>query len=153
MSRCSTDLPVLFLSRDIAGADARDGDGAGIMTGIPHEFFTRETPHYFPSALPSLGQYATGNLFLSLTEYSSQKTTFEQIADELGLRVLGWRDVPTDGTILGPAAKSKEPKILQPFVVLKEHYGMGEKCEDGKFEVDYFNRQLYVLRKSAGHKM
>jgi len=28
--------------RGATGADARDGDGAGVMTGIPHAFFLRE---------------------------------------------------------------------------------------------------------------
>jgi glutamate synthase domain-containing protein 1 len=37
--------------------------------------------------------------------------------------VLGWREVPTDGSILGPAASSTEPKGLQAFVVLLSHYG------------------------------
>lgn len=123
------------------------------MYAIPHKFFIRETPHFFLARLPSLGQYAVGNVFFSNKEYKAQQTEFEQIADSLGLRVLGWRDVPTDGSILGPSSKSREPKILQPFVVLKEHYGKGNNCEDGPFDAMHFNRQLYVLRKSAGHKM
>ena len=28
--------------RGATGADSRDGDGAGVMTGIPHQFFKRE---------------------------------------------------------------------------------------------------------------
>lgn len=123
------------------------------MTGIPHEFFVRECAHSFSATLPPEGQYATGNLFLSKTEYASQQQTFEGIAQNLGLRVLGWREVPTDNTILGPASKSKEPKILQPFVVLSDHYGPGQESQEGSFDEGYFQRQLYVLRKSATHKM
>ncbi len=153
--------PLLFLSLFsyllllpyLAGADARDGDGAGVMSAIPHKFFLRETPHFFLARLPSLGKYASGNIFFSQTEYASQQSSFESIASDLGLRVLGWREVPTDGTILGPSAKSREPKIMQPFVVMLEHYGTGNHTEEGNFDVDRFNRQLYVLRKNAGHKM
>lgn len=121
------------------------------MYAIPHKFFLRETPHFFIPRLPALGQYAVGNIFFSLTAFQSQKKTFEEIADSLGLRVLGWREVPTDGTILGPSSKSREPKILQPFVVLKEQYGEGNHSEDGPFDPMMFNRQLYVLRKHASH--
>jgi len=123
------------------------------MTGIPHDFFVRECAHSFPAILPSQGLYAVGNLFLSLTDFANQKTIFEGLAKDLGLRVLGWRDVPTDNTILGPASKSKEPKIVQPFVVLESHYGTGLESEDGSFDEKYFLRQLYVLRKHATHTM
>lgn len=121
------------------------------MTGIPHEFFVRESAHSFTATLPSEGHYAVGNFFLSRTQFAEQQATFEKLARELGLRVLGWRDVPTDNTILGPASKSKEPKICQPFVVLDSHYGSGETSAEGSFDEKYFLRQLYVLRKHATH--
>lgn len=139
--------------RGATGADARDGDGAGVMTGIPHDFFVRESAHCFTATLPAPGHYAVGNLFLNKEDYVSQQKEFAQIAATLGLRVLGWRDVPTDNTILGPASKSKEPKIVQPFVVLEEHFGTGDESQHGAFEERYFLRQLYVLRKSATNKM
>jgi len=136
-----------------AGADARDGDGAGVMTGIPHDFFVRESAHSFSAALPALGFYAVGNVFLSKTATEAQQSTFESIASDLGLRVLGWRDVPTDNSILGPSSKANEPKIRQPFVVLKTNYGAGERSEEGPFDEKYFLRQLFVLRKQATHKL
>ena len=141
------------MSRHTAGADARDGDGAGGMYAIPHKMFVRETPHCFRPRIPANGTYASGNIFFSKEHYADQTKSFEHIADSLGLRVLGWREVPADGTLLGPAARSREPKILQPFVVLKEYYGEGDECEDGPFDTMYFNRQLYVLRKSATNTM
>ncbi|WWD00785.1 hypothetical protein V866_007720 [Kwoniella sp. B9012] len=139
--------------RGATGADARDGDGAGVMTGIPHDFFVRESAHSFPSKLPAEGTYAVGNVFFSKEEFAAQQATFEDIARPLGLRVLGWREVPTDNSILGPASKSKEPKILQPFVVLEEHYGPGQDSQEGHFDERRFERQLYVLRKQATHKI
>ena len=138
---------------ELAGADARDGDGAGVMTGIPHDFFVRECVHSFSATLPIEGQYATGNLFLSPKDFASQQADFESVAKSLGLRVLGWRAVPTDNSILGPASKSKEPKIMQPFVVLEEQYGPGQESQSGTFEERHFLRQLYVLCKQATHKM
>ncbi|KIR26135.1 glutamate synthase (NADPH/NADH) [Cryptococcus deuterogattii LA55] len=139
--------------RGATGADARDGDGAGVMTGIPHDFFVREASFCFDAKLPGQGHYAVGNVFFSKEEYAQQQATFESIAKPLGLRVLGWREVPTDNSILGPASKSKEPKILQPFVVLEEHYGPGQDSQDGNFDERKFERELYILRKQATHKI
>ncbi|KAI7203177.1 putative glutamate synthase, partial [Hortaea werneckii] len=79
---------------------------------------------------------------------------FENIASELDLRVLGWREVPKDSTLLGPAAKSREPVILQPFVVTKSAYGETNEPAadfDEKYNETIFERQLYVLRKRATH--
>ena len=55
--------------------------------------------------------------------FEKSKKTFESIADSLGLKVLGWREVPHDSSILGAAALSREPYILQPAVVYKEIWG------------------------------
>src|SRR6266496_2377099 len=128
--------------RGAVGSDARDGDGAGIMTGIPHEFFQLECSR-LDIQLPPQGQYAVGNVFLKPEPavMEESKKTFEQIAKSLNLTVLGWREVPKDNTILGPAAKSREPMILQPFVTLSS--------TTKNFDETYFARQLYVLRKQA----
>lgn len=142
--------------RGATGAHASDGDGAGVMTSIPHIFFKREAEHDLECELPEAGQYAVGNVFLNPNDpqqAESHRQKFESIASDLGLRVLGWREVPTDGTILGPAARSKEPKIMQPFVVLRSHYGSGNKSESNSFDEKHFERQLYVLRKHATHSM
>lgn len=126
------------------------------MTGIPHKFFVRETSFIMPHKLPAPGHYAVGNIFFDPNDpegTAANQTKFTEIADELGLRVLGWREVPTDGSILGPSSKSKEPKILQPFVVLREHYGDGEESKEGRWDEKRFERQLYVLRKHSTHTL
>lgn len=142
--------------RGAVGADSRDGDGAGVMTGIPHYFFKREAERDLGATLPEPGQYAVGNVFFKPNdpiELQRQQSIFSKLAEELDLRVLGWREVPTDGSILGPAASSKEPLILQPFVVLREHYGDGNTSQNGVFDPRRFERQLYILRKQATHMM
>ena len=142
--------------RGATGADSRDGDGAGVMTAIPHLFFQREAEREIGCVLPDSGEYAVGNVFFKANDpiqLENFKAVFSNIASGLGLRVLGWREVPTDGTILGPAASSKEPAIYQPFVVLRDHYGDGTTCHNGPFDAKSFERQLYVLRKHATHTM
>ncbi|KAJ9666072.1 glutamate synthase [NADH] [Coniosporium apollinis] len=142
--------------RGAVGSDARDGDGAGVMTSIPHKFFLKNFEREQGIKLPPQGQYAAGNLFFKPDTEVLKDTiaTFEETADSLDLRVLGWREVPKDSTLLGPAALSREPIILQPFVVLKSAYGDGNAPKD-TFAEEYdearFERQLYVLRKRATH--
>src|ERR1700684_3971889 len=114
--------------RGAVGSDARDGDGAGVMTAIPHRFFVKNFEREQDIKLPPLGDYAVGNLFFKPDRQILQDTlaTFERIAGELDLRVIGWREVPRDSTLLGPAALSREPIILQPFVVQRSAYGDGK---------------------------
>jgi glutamate synthase (NADPH/NADH) len=142
--------------RGAVGSDARDGDGAGVMTSIPHKFFIKNFARENDLELPPLGQYAVGNLFFKPDPETLQESQrqLEDIAESLGLRVLGWREPPVDSTLLGPAAKSREPFIRQPFVVLKEFYGTGnspEVTDPEKFDERLFERQLYILRKRATH--
>ncbi|KJA18566.1 hypothetical protein HYPSUDRAFT_69800 [Hypholoma sublateritium FD-334 SS-4] len=142
--------------RGATGADSRDGDGAGVMTAIPHGFFKREAERDLGCVLPDPGEYAVGNVFFKANDpvqLQSHQSVFTNIAKDLGLRVLGWREVPTDPTILGPAASSKEPTILQPFVVLRSQYGDGNRSQAGLFDATHFERQLYVLRKHATHSI
>jgi len=142
--------------RGAVGADSRDGDGAGVMVGMPDSFFRREVDRDLDVTLPPLGQYAIGNVFFKPGDPATleeHKGIFSRIASELDLKVLGWREVPKDNTILGPAALSREPEILQPVVVLASHYGNGTKPAETEktFDTGYFGRQLYVLRKYATH--
>ncbi|CAZ80456.1 unnamed protein product [Tuber melanosporum] len=144
--------------RGAVGSDARDGDGAGVMTSIPHKFFVKEFTGSSGFVLPPQGQYAVGNLFFKPSEevLIESKNTFIELADSLGLRVLGWREVPRDSALLGPAALSREPTILQPFVVLRSRYGEGEKPENTdaeSFDEKYFERQLFILRKVSTKKI
>ena len=144
--------------RGAVGSDARDGDGAGVMTSIPHKFFVKEFGRENGIELPPRGQYAVGNVFFKPDEtvLAESRQTFVQLAESLGLRVLGWRRVPVDSSILGPAALSREPTILQPFLVLKKAYGTGntpQNKDEKTFEDKEFARQLYVLRKRVTHSI
>ncbi|KAI9661407.1 MAG: glutamate synthase [NADH] [Alyxoria varia] len=142
--------------RGAVGSDARDGDGAGVMTSIPHKFFLKNFEREQGYKLPEEGQYAAGNIFFKPDTEVLKETInrFEEVADSLDLRVLGWREVPRDSSLLGPAALSREPIILQPFVVLRSAYGGDKEPKEtfaSEFDEGYFERQLYVLRKRATH--
>ncbi len=142
--------------RGAVGSDARDGDGAGVMTSIPHKFFVKNFEVEQGFKLPQMGQYAVGNVFFKPEEETLADTIgqFEDTADQLNLRVLGWRQVPVDSELLGPAASSREPTILQPFLVMKSWYGDGKQPKsdfEENFDTVVFERQLYVFRKRVTH--
>lgn len=155
------DLLCKMTHRGAVGADARDGDGAGVMTSIPHKFMVKQFETTNDFKLPPLGQYAVGNLFFKNDEQvlEQSRNILERIAESLGLRVLGWREVPRDSSLLGPAALSREPLILQPIVVLTEAYGNGnspETTDAELFEKNFertFERKLYILRKQSTHSI
>lgn len=131
-----------------------NGDGAGILVGIPHEFMVREFKLDLDIDVPAKGQYAVGNFFFKKDApdvLEASKRTFADMASSLGLSVLGWRSVPRDSSILGAVALSREPVILQPLVVLTEAHQFGSVPE-AEFRERYdikFQTLLYILRKQA----
>ena len=100
--------------RGAVGSDAGTGDGAGILTQIPDTFLRAVTDFELPAA----GLYAAGLVFLPLDadESISIVAGFENLATEENLTVLGWRDVPTDPSVLGDLAREAMPAIKQVFV-------------------------------------
>ena len=129
--------------RGATGAEVDSGDGAGILTALPHELLTRVAADELGVVLPEPGRFAAGNVFLpnDPNERAHCKRTFENIVREQGQRVVGWRPVPVDpdGAGLGPAARASMPAIEQLFVAANETIG-----------AKHFERQLYVIRKRAG---
>jgi glutamate synthase (NADPH/NADH) large chain len=124
--------------RGAVGADPRAGDGAGILTQIPHAFFARKARE-LGFELPEPGDYAVGYLFMPREQEwreAIQRIYVEQVRYE-GLRLLGWRTVPTDNSTLGESVKPTEPSHMQVFI------GQGET----KLSERDFERRLYVLRK------
>eukprot|EP00501_MAST-03F_sp_TOSAG23-6_P000774 GSMAST32.ASY1.ANO1.804.1 assembled CDS len=93
--------------RGAVGEEVNTGDGAGIMTSIPHDFFVKVIKD-LDFKLPSEGQYLVGNIFLNPHRAIRLQTKkrFQQIAEDLNLKILGWRKLPTDNSTLGPSALS-----------------------------------------------
>jgi glutamate synthase domain-containing protein 1 len=87
--------------------------------------------------LPSAGNYATGILFLDPITHKQAEQHFESIAIENGLRVLCWRDVPTNSKCIGEVARSNEPVMRQVFVV------PNEKVDESEFKRKV--SQLYLI--------
>ena len=123
-----------------AGADKDTGDGAGILVQIPHEFFKREC-EVLGINLPAAGSYGVGMIFAHKYESlrNEQKRIFEEVVREEGQVVLGWREVPVDGTKVGKEAAAIRPWMIQILI------GKGQDVTNN----EEFERKLYVIRKLA----
>ncbi|KAK3092132.1 hypothetical protein FSP39_025440 [Pinctada imbricata] len=104
--------------RGACGCDNDSGDGAGVLTGIPHTLYQKQLRAQ-GIELPELGQYATGMLFIEDKETDKVKEAFTDMAKEFELKILAWRDVPTDSSVIGAVARTTEPKILQVYLLRK----------------------------------
>ena len=124
--------------RGAAGADETTGDGAGILLQIPHKYFLAET-RTLGLSLPGASQYGVGVVFN--TKNADMREQCERFLEAAvgyyGMRVLGWRDVPTSPDCLGKIALAAEPSIRQVFVD-----GAGYKDE-------ILERRLYLARRRA----
>ena len=100
--------------RGASGAEPGSGDGAGILLQVPDGFLRGSVPF----TLPPVGEYATGIVFLptEAESYEHALKTIETVAGEESLTILGWREVPTDPTVLGATARAVMPRFRQLFV-------------------------------------
>ncbi|HUI95342.1 MAG TPA: glutamate synthase large subunit [Xanthobacteraceae bacterium] len=130
--------------RGAVGADPRAGDGAGILTQIPHKFFAKKAAE-LGFALPGPGEYAVGMLFLPHDEARQQEIAdvYAEVIAAEGFRLLGWRDIPTDNSTLGVSVKPTEPVHRQVFIGQ-----ISQESGEKKLSEDEFERRLYILRKT-----
>ena len=115
------------------GLDERCGDGAGILTNIPHSFFANTV-----TDLPSAGAYGVGNVFFGKDTALNAKIKSLMtriIQDEFGFGVVCFRPIPTDSSILGQASKDTEPIAEQLFIANRSELAQ-----------DLFERRLLLLR-------
>jgi glutamate synthase (NADPH/NADH) large chain len=120
--------------RGATGAEANVGDGAGILIQVPDAFLRA----VIDFDLPPAGSYAVGTAFLPREETQSTVDKFEKLVADEGLKLLGWREVPVDDSMIGTFASDVEPVFRQVFVSGAE--GMD------------LERRMFILRKRAEHE-
>jgi len=100
--------------RGAAGAEPSSGDGSGLLMQVPDAFYRAVAG----VRLPAPGEFATGIAFVPTDEGAAERVAqiTAELAAEERLAVLGWREVPTDPTGLGPTARSVMPRFRQPFL-------------------------------------
>ncbi|MDR0959588.1 MAG: glutamate synthase large subunit [Propionibacteriaceae bacterium] len=122
--------------RGATGADPAAGDGAGILVQMPDAFFRQ----VFPFDLPEAGHYAVGMAFLppDPRQRDAAKAGIAHIASQEGLRVLGWRELPTEPEGLSPITLESMPCFEQVVV---------EPYDDASGVT--LDRMVYPLRRRA----
>ncbi|HYQ41108.1 MAG TPA: glutamate synthase large subunit [Polyangiaceae bacterium] len=132
------DILLNLVHRGATGCDPLTGDGAGIILQIPDAFF-RHACDEADIDLPEAGTYGAGCVFLPRDK--KERRRCQQILEDkifgTGQRLIGWRDVKVNESVLGPAARESAPVIRQVFI--------GSTCEDEAT----FERKLFVIRKWA----
>ena len=148
--------------RGALGADALTGDGAGIMIQIPDSFLRAVVDFQ----LPSPGCYATGVGYFPRDEraYKQAVKSVEQIVRDEGLHLIGWRDVPSESSHLGPNSLATMPRFRQIFISSapydtdnNKHNADSTPCEpDSSSELlagADLDRKVYIARKRMEHEI
>jgi glutamate synthase (NADPH) large chain len=131
--------------RGATGSEKNTGDGAGILMQVPHRFFA-DVCGERGIKLPAAGQYGVGVVFLPNDPGSRAacEHLFEKVVRDEGQTFLGWREVPTDNSMIGPSAQRSQPVIKQLFVGRNSALAGDD---------DAFERKLYVIRRRARHEV
>ncbi|HXT57969.1 MAG TPA: glutamate synthase large subunit [Pirellulales bacterium] len=135
--RSGLEILVNLAHRGACGCDPLTGDGAGILTQIPHEFFAA-VARGLGFELPAAGDYAIGTIFLPPNYEEGQfcRQQLERFIAAEGQQLLGWREVAIDNGHIGETAREVEPCIRQVLIAR----GKGTPRE-------MFEWKLYVIRK------
>jgi len=136
------EILVRMTHRGAVGAERNTGDGAGVLTAIPHEFIEKIAKTEMKIQLPAKGSYAAGLVFLPKQSALAAACVkqMESVFKDEKLAILGWRDVPCDNSMIGPTALASEPIIRMVIV-----------GADDKSDQDTIERRLFVARKRTTH--
>jgi glutamate synthase domain-containing protein 2/glutamate synthase domain-containing protein 1/glutamate synthase domain-containing protein 3 len=123
--------------RGAVSADAKTGDGAGILTQIPHRLFAKVLKGL--GARPvAQGDLAVGVIFLPQDPAAADRA--RRIVDETiasgRIPLLGWREVPVDPSVLGDNALQTLPAIRHVLM-----------ARPSSVPPEEFERALFLIRR------
>ena len=124
--------------RGAVAADSKTGDGAGLLTQIPHKLLRKSLGRGQGKLLKNPEDLAVAMLFCP-QDARARHAAYDICEEEIGnseLSLLTRRSVPVDSGALGAIAAESCPEIRQLLVM------RGEGMSDEAFE-----RTCYVLRK------
>lgn len=123
--------------RGAESADNITGDGAGILTQLPHKFFQSRG-----IAIPSPGKYAAALVFLpnKPEELDACIAIIKKHCEALQLDFFHIREVPYNNDSIGGMALESKPEIKQLFI-------------KSDFEQEVFERKLYIVRKKIENEI
>ncbi len=125
-------------------ADGASGDGAGLLTTLPVEFFRARAAEEKINLDEAFG---VGALFAPASRVSDAKASLEDSIGRGKLRLAGWRRVPCNPNALGQRAFETMPEIWQFFIE-----PASARTDSPDFPAK-FERSLQLLRKRAEHSL
>lgn len=135
-----------LVHRGAVDADAKSGDGAGILAQLPHKLFRRELEkkghHLFQDTDLGVGMF-----FLPKDNPYQQahcRAVTEEVLKANGLFTAGWRAVPSNSSVMGDKAAATAPLIEQLFIIRPD----AKLLDD-----DAFERTLYLCRKQIENRL
>ncbi|GGE21501.1 glutamate synthase [Polymorphobacter glacialis] len=131
--------------RGAVDADGKTGDGAGILTELPLDFFHEHIDRAGHKPKPNL--LAVGQVFLPRTDLAAQETCRTIVESEIigfGYKVYGWRQVPVDVSVIGEKAMQSRPEIEQIMIA---------GPMPGPGAIDAFEKDLYLIRRRIEKKV
>jgi len=131
--------------RGALNADGKTGDGAGIMTQIPLDFFRREIERIGKKSNPKriLG---VGMMFLPRKDPDMQESCRVAVESEIlrmGCTIYGWRQVPIRTDIIGDSANEGRPEIAQVIIEFPERFTAATKQD----VFERIERECYLMRR------
>ncbi|HBM65290.1 MAG TPA: glutamate synthase large subunit [Pseudomonas sp.] len=113
-------------------ADGKTGDGCGLLMQKPDQFLRAMAQGHFAVELPK--QYAVGMVFFNQDPVKAEAARANMDREILaaGLKLVGWRKVPIDTSVLGRLALERLPQIEQVFIG-------GEGLSDQEFAIKLFS--------------
>src|SRR6516164_443856 len=123
--------------RGAMDADAKTGDGSGVLTQIPYKIFRKELAK-LGHTLYNDSDLGVGFVFLPHDNAYAQaraKAIVEEILEQRELFQFGWREVPLNIMVLGEKAQLTMPRIEQ--VLIGRPAGMSD---------DEYERRLFLAR-------
>jgi glutamate synthase domain-containing protein 2/glutamate synthase domain-containing protein 1/glutamate synthase domain-containing protein 3 len=127
-----------LIHRGAMDADAKTGDGAGILTQIPYKLFRPELEKMGHKLFQD-SDLGVGMMFLPNDPYTQARCRHitETVLNEHKLFIFGWRVVPVNPAVLGEKALKTCPDIEQILV--------GRPNPDAMSD-DEFERKLFIVR-------
>jgi glutamate synthase (NADPH/NADH) large chain/glutamate synthase (ferredoxin) len=127
-----------LIHRGAMDADAKTGDGAGVLTQIPYKLFRLEVEKMGYKLFQD-SDLGVGMMFLPNDPYTQARCRHitETVLNEQKLFIFGWRVVPVNRAVLGEKALRTCPDIEQILIGRPDPTQMSD---------DEFERKLFLCR-------
>jgi glutamate synthase domain-containing protein 2/glutamate synthase domain-containing protein 1/glutamate synthase domain-containing protein 3 len=133
----ANEMLVRMSHRGGCGCEENSGDGAGILVGLPDDYYRKVMKNEFGWDKAE-SKFGTGILFVPPDDASvaALKDIMDNQVARKGLSVIGWKTVETDNSALGASSLSTEPRMEQVFIENSQGLSSTE-----------FDRELFKIRK------